>query len=122
MVCIDWLLLRQQHAQLDRRWNRPHVASACGDAGELRLCCFSPTVVAADGRVTTDCVFLTFVSLTQDIHSDQVQRSKCNTATLFAPLQAGLETETRMELVLCVSTAKQLVPKAKLLLFAHYKT
>lgn len=67
-------------------------------------------------------VFPTFVSLMQDVHSDQVQRSKCNTSTLGAPLQAGLETETGMELVLCVSTAKQLVPKTKLLLFGHYKT
>lgn len=36
---------------------------------------------------------LTFVSLTQDVHTDHVQKSKCNTSTLGALLQAGLETE-----------------------------
>lgn len=41
---------------------------------------------------------LTHVSLMQDVHTDQVQKSKCNT-----PLQAGLETEPGVKMVLlCV--------------------
>lgn len=57
-----------------------------------------------------DVTLLTFVSLMQDVHTDQVQKSKCNTSTLGAPLKASLETEPGLETVLCVSTAKQLVP------------